>query len=127
MTEVQPIVVPGASPINGHYCHAVVHGGVVYVSGQLGRGPGMSDEHAGDMRSQCRRSLESLAAILAGVGSDMSRLLKVTIYIPNIEHWPVVDEEYRRALGTHRPARAIVPVGRLHFGALIEIDAIAAL
>ncbi len=105
----------------------MAHGDVLYISGQLGRGPNMSDADAGDIRAQTRRSLANVAAILEAAGVDLSRLLKVTVYIAGIEHWPAVDAEYRRALGDHRPARAVVPVGPMHYGSLIEIDAIAAL
>ncbi len=127
MREIRPLVASNVATPNGHYSHAVAHGGVLYVSGQLGRGPNLSDEEAGDIRAQARRSLANVAAILAAAGLDMSRLLKVTLYIADIEHWPAVDAEYRQALGDHRPARAVVPVGLMHFGSLIEIDAIAAL
>jgi reactive intermediate/imine deaminase len=127
MPEIRALEAENLPTPNGHYSHAMAHGEVLYISGQLGRGPDMSDGEAGDIRAQARRSLANIAAILETAGVGMSRLLKVTIYIADIEHWPAVDAEYRLALGDHRPARAVVPIGPMHYGSLIEIDAIAAL
>jgi 2-iminobutanoate/2-iminopropanoate deaminase len=126
MSAIEVIHTDDAPRANGHYSQAMVHGGTVYVSGQLGRGPQMSDEEAGDITVQTRRALASLAAIVKAGGSDMSRLLKVNLYVADISLWPAVNAEYEKALGSHKPARAIVPTKSLHFVALIEIDAIAA-
>lgn len=123
LTLVQPATLPVPG---GHYSPGVVHGGVVYVSGQLGRGPDMSDEAAGDIAQQTQRALAGVAQILRAAGSDMSKLLKVNIYLSDVSLWDAVNSTYRQVLGEHRPARAIVPTGKLHHDALIEIDAIAA-
>jgi 2-iminobutanoate/2-iminopropanoate deaminase len=114
------------APPGGHYSHAIVHEGTVYVSGQLGRGPGMTDSEAGDIGAQTRGCLGNIEAILRAAGSDLQQLLKVTIYVSDISMWPTVNVIYAQILGTHRPARAVVPTPELHFGALIEIEAIAA-
>jgi 2-iminobutanoate/2-iminopropanoate deaminase len=85
----------------------------------------MSDAQAGDVGKQTRRSLERLAEILLAAGSELARVLKMTVYVASIEHWDVVNAVCTEMLGAHRPARAVVPVCPLHFGALVEIDAIA--
>lgn len=113
-------------PAGGHYSHAVVHEGTVYVSGQLGRGPGLTDSEAGDIEVQTRRCLANIQAILRAAGSDLGHLLKVTVYVADIALWPVVNTVYAQMLGPHLPARVVVPTGHLHFGALIEIEAVAA-
>ncbi|MBS0421424.1 MAG: RidA family protein [Proteobacteria bacterium] len=110
----------------GHYSHATLHQGVLYISGQLGRTAGMSDAEAGDVAAQTRRALSSVRAILRAAGSELPDLLKVNIYIADVELWPAVNAAYAAVLGNHRPARAVIPTGPLHFGALVEIDAIAA-
>lgn len=124
--QIRLVRAPDAPAPNGHYSHAVEYGGVLYVSGQLGRGPNLSDAEAGDIVVQTRRALASLAAILHAGGSNVSRLLKVTLYIADVASWPAANAAYSEFLGEHRPARAVVAVGPLHFGALVEIDAIAA-
>jgi 2-iminobutanoate/2-iminopropanoate deaminase len=126
MQAIQVVHSERAPRVNGHYSQALIHAGTIYVSGQLGRGPAMSDEEAGDISIQTRRCLTSIAAILEAANSELSRLLKVNIYIADIALWPTVNAVYEQALGAHRPARCIVPTQVLHFGALIEIDAIAA-
>ena len=114
------------APPGGHYSHAILHDRTVYVSGQLGRGPGMTDSEAGDIETQTRRCLGNIEAILRAAGSDLQQLLKVTIYVCDISLWPTVNAVYAQILGSHRPARAVVPTRELHFGALIEIEAVAA-
>jgi 2-iminobutanoate/2-iminopropanoate deaminase len=65
-------------------------------------------------------------AILEAAGSDWSRVLKMTVYVADINLWDAVNKVYSRMLGEHRPARAIIPTGALHHGFLIEVDAVAA-
>ena len=93
---------------------------------QLGRGPGMKDAEAGDISRQTRFCLEKIQKVLRAANSDLSRLLKVNITIVNMDDWPAVNAVYSEMLGAHRPARAVIAAKDLHFGALIEIEAIAA-
>jgi 2-iminobutanoate/2-iminopropanoate deaminase len=127
MSEIRLIQAPELPVPGGHYSPAVVHGGVVYISGQLGRGPGMTDSEAGDVRAQVRRALNAIEALLRASGTSSSRLLKVNVYIADISLWSLVNDEYAQFMGEQRPARAVIPTSTLHFGALVEIDAIAAL
>ncbi|TQV78786.1 RidA family protein [Exilibacterium tricleocarpae] len=110
----------------GHYAQAVVHRGVIHISGQLGRLPGMDDAEAGDIERQTSRCLDNIKAILEAAGSSMDNLLKVSVYISDIALWPDVNTVYARYLGDHKPARVVVPVPNLHYNALIEIEAMGA-
>ena len=116
-----------APKAGGHYSPAVVHGGLVFVSGQL-----PIDPHSGrklndaPVEAQTLQALQNLAAILKANGSRLDRVLKVTVYVSDIALWDRVNAVYAKFFGAHRPARAVVPTGPLHFGFLIEIDAIAA-
>lgn len=129
VTVAKPIelVATQAAPApKGHYAQAVRHDGLVYVSGQLPpRLDGMPLPEAG-FEAQAQSALDNLFAILRAAGSGPQRLLKVTAYIVGIENWPKFNAIYTAALGEARPARAVVPVPELHYGYLIEIDAIAA-
>jgi len=80
---------------------------------------------AGDIETQTELALKNVEAVLNAAGSDLSRVLQMTIYISDIELWGKVNAVYARMMGDHRPARAIVPVKDLHFGTQIEIQAIA--
>lgn len=128
MSSSKPCIidVPDLPPPNGHYAYAVEHGGVIYLAGQLGRGPKMTDAEAGDIARQTRFCLEKITKVLRAANSDLSRLLKVNVTLVNVEDWPAVNAVYAEVLGTHKPARAVIAAKELHFGALIEIEAIAA-
>jgi 2-iminobutanoate/2-iminopropanoate deaminase len=110
----------------GHYSQAVVHNGVVYVSGQLGRNPADPNASAGPIEKQTEQTLENIRTILEAAGSGLDRVIQMTIFVSDIELWGKVNEVYTRMMGDHRPARAVVPVKELHYGYQIEIQAMAA-
>ncbi len=111
----------------GHYSQAVIHGDTVYVAGQLPIDPADRDAPPGDAAAQARLALENVRHILEAAGSGLDRVLQMTIYVSDITHWGEVNRVYSEMMGDHRPARAVVPVRDLHFGYLVEIQAIAAL
>lgn len=111
----------------GHYSQAVVHGGLVFVAGQLPIDPANPGRPQGDAEEQTERALRNVEAILEAAGSGLDRLLSVTVYVADVALWPRVNAAYARVLGPHRPARAVVPVKELHHGALVEVQAVAAL
>ena len=111
----------------GHYSQAIVHNGLVYVSGQLPIDPLTGEKKTGPIEHQTRQVLKNLSAILEASGSSLARVLKVTIYISDISLWEKVNKVYSQFFGDHRPARAVVPTRDLHFGFKIELEAIAAL
>lgn len=109
----------------GHYSQAIVHNGLVYVSGQLPIDPKTGEKQTGAIEEQTRLVLQNLSAILDASGSSLNQVLKVTVYISDIALWGKVNEVYAEIFGDHRPARAIVPTRDLHFGFKIEVDAVA--
>lgn len=120
------ISTPDAPPPRGHYSQAVVHGGAVYVSGQLPLDPHTGEMRLGPIEEQTEQVLKNLAAILEAAGSGIEELLKVTIYVSDMSLWDGVNAVYARFLGEHRPARSVVPTRELHRGVKLELDAIAA-
>jgi 2-iminobutanoate/2-iminopropanoate deaminase len=125
--EIKPVQTPDAPTPGGHYSQAIVHNGLVYVAGQLPIDPQTGHKETGSIKAQTELVLDNIRAILRAAGSDLDRVLKMTVYVADINLWGEVNEIYARVLGAHRPARAIVPVKELHYGFLIEIEAIAAL
>jgi 2-iminobutanoate/2-iminopropanoate deaminase len=123
---MKPIQTPNAPQPGGHYAQAIVHNGLVYISGQLPIDPQTRERSRGGMQVQTELVLSNLAAILQAAGSSPDRVIQTTIYISDINLWDRVNEVYGRFFGDHRPARTIIPTRELHFGALIELDAIAA-
>jgi 2-iminobutanoate/2-iminopropanoate deaminase len=124
--EIIPILTPDAPTPAGYYSQAIVHNGLVYVAGQLPIDPRTGEKKTGPIEEQTEVVLNNIRAILLAAGSDLDRVLKMTVYISDISQWGKVNEVYGRMMGAHRPARAIVPVKELHYGFQIEIDAIAA-
>ena len=115
-----------APPPAGHYSQAIVHDGLVYVSGQLPIDPKREDKQVGSIEAQTEQVLRNLDAILKAANSDRDQVLKVTVYVSDIAVWGRVNAVYARFFGDRRPARAVVPTRELHFGFQIEIEAIAA-
>ena len=124
--EIKRIETKNAPAAGGHYSQAVVHNGLVFVSGQLSIDPLTGEKKLGSIEEQTEQVLKNVAEILKAANSDFSRVLKLTVYVADIELWSAVNEVYARVLGESRPARAVIPTGKLHYGFLIEIDAIAA-
>ena len=125
-TTMKVILTPEAPQPGGHYSQAIVHQGVVYVAGQLPIHPETREKLTGSIEEQTTQVLHNISAILKAAGSDKSQVLKVTVYVSDISLWGRVNKVYAEFFGDHRPARAIVPTQDLHYGFLIEMDAIAA-
>jgi 2-iminobutanoate/2-iminopropanoate deaminase len=126
MSEIKYISTSAAPQPAGHYSQAVVYNNLVFVAGQLAITP--SGEHrVGSIEEQTEQALANVAAILRAAGSDLSRVLKMTVYVSDIGLWSQVNAVYARLMGDHRPARAVVPTKELHYDFQIEIEAVAAL
>jgi 2-iminobutanoate/2-iminopropanoate deaminase len=123
---MKKIKLPNAPEPKGHYSPAVVHNGLIFVSGQLPMNLETLEIESGSIEAQTELALRNVERILLAAGSDLNHVLQMTIYISEIELWGKVNEVYARILGEHKPARAIVPVKDLHFDTKIEIQAIAA-
>lgn len=115
----------GLSPPGGHYSHAAVANGFVFVSGQLPVTPEGERLVGAPFEQQARQVLANVGAALAAAGSGIGRLVQVRVYVSDIAHWPSFDAIYAAWAGDARPARAVVPTGPLHHGLLVEVEAVA--
>lgn len=127
MNKINFVETPNAPKPGGHYSQAVIHNGLIYIAGQLPIDPATGEKKLGSIEEQTEQVLANLRAIVEAAGGDLSRVLKTTVYVSDIELWGKVNEIYARTFGEHRPARAVVPVKDLHYGFKIEIEAIAAI
>lgn len=123
---MKAIKLPNIPEPKGHYSPAVVHNGLIFVSGQLPVNHATGEVETGAIELQTEIALRNVEAILKEANSDLNHVLQMTIYVSEMDDWDKVNEVYKRILGDHKPARAIVPVKDLHFGTKIEIQAIAA-
>ena len=110
----------------GHYNQGIAYKGLVFVSGQLPLDPQTGKMVDGGIEEQVKQTVKNVRAILIASGSDLGMVLKTTIYIPDIKYWPDVNRVYAELFGAHKPARAVIPCGPLHYGALLEMEVIAA-
>ena len=124
--DIKRINTPNAPKPAGHYSQATVYNGLVFVAGQLSIDPATGAHKTGNIEEQTEQTLKNVHAILQAAGSDWDRVLKVNISVADIELWEAVNKVYARILGENRPARAVIPCGKLHYGFLLEIEAIAA-
>jgi len=124
--DIKRIQTPNAPTPAGHYSQATVYNGLVFVAGQLSIDPATGEHKLDSIEQQTEQALNNVHAILQAAGSDWSRVLKINISVADINLWEAVNKVYSRILGENRPARAVIPCGPLHYGFLIEIEAIAA-
>ncbi|QMW02115.1 RidA family protein [Spirosoma foliorum] len=122
MTFIQT---PNAPVPGGHYSQAVVHNGLAYLSGILPITPAGQKLTGTTVAKQTEQILANLDAILQASGSKREHVIKVTVYIADIEAWGTVNQLYAQFFGEHRPARSVVPCSTLHYGFGIELEAIA--
>lgn len=108
----------------GPYSQAVVLNGMVYTSGQIALDPETQEFLQGDVAEQTERVLKNLKAVLEEAGSSLEEAVKVTVFIKNMDDFPVVNEVYARYF-VNKPARSTVEVSRLPKDALVEIECIA--
>lgn len=126
MNNINFVETSNAPKPGGHYSQAVIHNGLIYISGQLPIDPVTGEKKLGSIEEQTEQVLANIRAIVEAAGSDLNHVLRMTVYVSDIELWGKVNEIYARTFGEHRPARAVVPVKDLHYGFKIEIEAIAA-
>jgi len=108
----------------GHYSPAVIHNGLIFVSGQLpldANGEAM----LGSIEEQTTQCMKNIETILKACNSDLNHILKTNVFIADIANWAKFNETYSKIMGDHRPARVVVPCGTLNRGCGIEIDCIA--
>jgi len=124
MTLRQISTVKAPSAI-GPYSQAVIANGFLFTAGQIALDPVAGQIVPGGIVEQTERVMENLSAVLAAAGVSWKDVVKTTVYLHDLSHFPTVNEIYGRWLGDARPARSTVQVPGLPRGALVEIDAIA--
>jgi reactive intermediate/imine deaminase len=114
----------GLATPGGHYSHAAVANGLVFIAGQLPITPEGVKLADASFAAQTEQVLKNVAAALVGAGSSVAELVQVRVYLDNIDNWPAFNVIYANWAGAVRPARAIVPTGPLHFGFKVEVEAV---
>ena len=123
---MQTIATPHAPAARGHYAQAVVSGGFAFIAGQLPIDPADPQRRLEGFEAQARQVIANVIAIAEAAGSAREQIVRTTVFVADIAHWPAFDRIYAELMGGHKPARTVVPVPGLHYGFLVEMDAIAA-
>ena len=120
------IHVEGLQEPISHYAHGVIHGDYVFVSGCLATNDHGELVGGDDPAAQARQVLDNLAAILSAAGASLASVLKVTVYLTDINDRPKINPVRQEFFGEARPASTLVEISKLALpGALVEIDAVA--
>jgi 2-iminobutanoate/2-iminopropanoate deaminase len=117
----------GAPNAIGPYSQAIKANGLIFTSGQIALDPRSGQVVGEDIKTQTRRVLDNLKAVLEAGGSSMDRVLRCTVFLKDMNDFGPMNEEYGSYFKELPPARTTVQVAKLPRDALVEIDAIAAL
>jgi 2-iminobutanoate/2-iminopropanoate deaminase len=123
MTDV--VLTDGAPKPIGPYNQAVVSGGFVWCSGQVGLDPKTGALVAGGVAAESRRVLQNLSAVLEAAGSSLGKVVRCTVFLKNLGDFAAMNEVYAQFFTKAFPSRSTVEVARLPKDALVEIDCIA--
>lgn len=108
----------------GPYSQAVKVNGMIYTSGQIAlRADGTFND--GSIEEQCEQVLQNIKEVLKAGGSDMSKVVKTTIFLVDMEDFAKVNAIYEKHFGANKPARSTVAVKTLPKNAKVEIEVVA--
>lgn len=123
----QMINTPHAPAAIGVYSQAIKAGSVVYISGQIPLVPATMAIIEGDFKARVHRVFDNLQAIVVEAGGHLSQIVKLTVYLTNMDNFAVVNEVMKNYFTEPYPARAVVAVSALPKGVDVEVDAVMVL
>lgn len=109
----------------GPYSQAVVAGGFLFLSGQIGLDPESGQLVGGGIAAEAEQVLRNLEAVLDAAGLTFAEVTRTTVYLVDLADFAAVNDAYARFIHAPHPARATVGVAALPRGARVEIDAVA--
>ncbi len=127
MSEFSFVATDKAPGAIGPYSQAVAADGWLFCSGQIPIDPQTGELVGGDIGVQTDRVLKNLTAVLEAAGASLSRVVKTTVFLADMNDFAGMNEVFARHFGGHRPARAAVAVRTLPKNVSVEIEAIARL
>eukprot|EP00730_Choanoeca_flexa_P004075 TRINITY_DN11588_c0_g1_i1.p3 TRINITY_DN11588_c0_g1~~TRINITY_DN11588_c0_g1_i1.p3 ORF type:complete len:156 (+),score=25.12 TRINITY_DN11588_c0_g1_i1:4018-4485(+) len=125
MASLQTINTDQAPAAIGPYSQAVAANGFLYVSGQIPVDPATQELKLGSVTEQASLVLDNLKAVLEAGGSSMNQVVKVNVFLKDMNDFAAINEVYAQKFGDARPARAAVEVSRLPKDVSVEIECVA--
>jgi reactive intermediate/imine deaminase len=108
----------------GTYSQAIKSGSIVYLSGQIPLAPTTMEVVPGDFKARVRQVIENVRAVAEEAGGSLNQVVKLTIYVTDMNNFSQVNEVMREYFTEPYPARAVVGVSALPKGVDVEIDSI---
>jgi 2-iminobutanoate/2-iminopropanoate deaminase len=109
----------------GPYSQAIRVGDFVFTAGQVALDPATGELVGEDVATQTEQVIRNLRAVLAAAGSDLSRVVKTTVFLLHMSDFAAMNAVYARHFPEPFPARSTVEVGALPKGGLVEIECVA--
>lgn len=122
--SIKAVQTDAAPAAIGPYSQGIVANGFLFTAGQIPIDPATGQVVTGNVVTQTERVLTNLEAILRAAGASWTDVVKTTVYLLDMNDFPLVNEVYGRMLGDARPARSTVQVSALPRGVMVEIDAV---
>jgi 2-iminobutanoate/2-iminopropanoate deaminase len=107
------------------FCHAVVAGDFIYVSGSLGSKPNSMELVEGGTGPQTTQTLRNIETILRACGATMADVVKVNVFLADMSKFAEMNAAYIEIMGSDPPARITVGRAELALGAAVEMDCVA--
>jgi 2-iminobutanoate/2-iminopropanoate deaminase len=125
MSERKGFETDKAAVLGGPYSQAIIHNGLIFVSGQGAIDPQTNQVIHGTIEDETELSMENIRIILEEAESSLDKVLQVTVYLLDMGEYNRFNEVYKRYFQGDLPARTCVQAAKLPFGIRVEIDAIA--
>ena len=109
----------------GPYSQAIRAGDFIFTAGQVPVDPATNKVVEGGVQAQTRRSLENVKAVLEAAGASLNDVVKVTVFLKDMNDFAEVNEVYAEYFTDNKPARSAVQVARLPLDVMVEIEAVA--
>lgn len=109
----------------GPYSTAVIHGDTIYLSGMLPIDPQSGKLIEGSIEEQAHQAFKNIKTVLEELGSSLANVLKVTVFLADMNDFKAVNEVYKEYFGPDFPARSAIQVARLPLDARVEAEVTA--
>ncbi len=120
----QAIQTKHAPTPSGTYSQAIKVGSTIYLAGQIGSDPHTGELISSDAQAQAEQVFKNLAAVAEAAGGNLNNIVKLTVFLMDLSHFPIVNSTMTKYFNEPYPARSTFAVAGLPKGAVIEVEAV---
>ncbi|KAL3231010.1 Protein HMF1 [Nakaseomyces bracarensis] len=124
MTQLTPVITKNAPPAAASYSHAMKANNFIYVSGQIPYTPDNKPVE-GSIADKAEQVIQNVKSILVESNSDMDKIVKVNVFLANMDYFAEFNKVYAKYFSVHKPARSCVAVNALPLGVDLEMEVVA--